>query len=126
MRKAQRMKTQLRRRRLARSLHASAVLAALCFSAPARADSAVGADTVLGNGLNPTGLDPTVPPGKAVELAAPWRAGIPVCAPQHVVLGWLPLEGYRTCAKLVRNSNAAVSLPLACLAARGLEQGFDT
>jgi MtrB/PioB family decaheme-associated outer membrane protein len=37
----------------------------LCVCLPVWADSAQGVDTVLGNGLNPTGQDPTVAPGTA-------------------------------------------------------------
>lgn len=63
------MTTRLHRRRrwqaLRRALLAGATVAGLCVAAPARADSAIGADTVLGNGLNPTGRDPTVLPGDA-------------------------------------------------------------
>jgi MtrB/PioB family decaheme-associated outer membrane protein len=42
-----------------------AAMAASLLVMQARADSAQGTDTVLGNGLNPGGLDPTVAPGNA-------------------------------------------------------------
>ncbi len=40
-------------------------LAGLCLCGPVFADSARGVDTLLGSGINPTGQDPTVPPGDA-------------------------------------------------------------
>ena len=49
--------------RLGNAVRACLGLTALCVAAQSHADSAQGVDTVLGNGLNPTGLDPTVPPG---------------------------------------------------------------
>lgn len=57
-----------------RLLHAAAVMAGLgCASISAWADSAQGVDTLLGSGLNPDGLDPTVPAGKSA--AGSFRPG---------------------------------------------------